>query len=110
MHSYWTTPRTARAALGGRCDHVINRGNALGAMLHQADECKAFSQVLREATARVSMRLLLVLGRDIDVFNMTAWWRDRKAVCFETFQMKFNGFADEAFRFCDGGASGDAAR
>ena len=47
-------PRTARASVGGLCYHVISRGNALGTMLHQADDCKTLSQVLRETTARVS--------------------------------------------------------
>jgi REP element-mobilizing transposase RayT len=39
---------------------VINRGNARAAVFHKADDYRAFSQLLREATARVSMRLLAV--------------------------------------------------
>lgn len=48
-----------------------------------------------------------VSGRDVDVFDVTAWGRNRKTICLEAFQMKLDGFADEGFRFCHSGPGGD---
>lgn len=51
-------PRTARASAGGLCYHIINRGNARAAVFHQPGDYRAFVALLREAAARVPMRVL----------------------------------------------------
>jgi putative transposase len=51
-------PRTARAAVGGYCYHALNRGNRRAAVFHDADDYAAFAGLLREATARLPMRVL----------------------------------------------------
>ena len=51
-------PRTARAAVGGLCYHVINRGNARGEVFHKPADYAAFCQLLQEAADRVRMRVL----------------------------------------------------
>ncbi len=40
------------------------------------------------------------LGRNVDVFDLAARGRDWKAVCFETFKMKLDGFVHIALHFC----------
>ncbi len=51
-------PRTARAAVGDYCYHVINRGNGRAAVFHAAGDYQAFINLLSQASARIPMRLL----------------------------------------------------
>ena len=51
-------PRTARAAVGGLCYHVINRGNAGTVVFHQPDDFDAFLQLMRQANEQRPMRLV----------------------------------------------------
>ncbi|MBI2891827.1 MAG: transposase [Nitrospirae bacterium] len=51
-------PRTSRACVGDICYHVINRGNGRREIFHNCDDYQAFVELLREAGARVGMRLL----------------------------------------------------
>jgi hypothetical protein len=50
-------PRTARAAVGGYCYHVINRGNERGEVFHDEADYHAFVRLLCQACARVPMRV-----------------------------------------------------
>src|ERR1700736_2805713 len=49
-------PRTARAARGGYCYHVLNRGNRRAQVFH--GDYAAFARLLRQAAAPAPMRLL----------------------------------------------------
>lgn len=51
-------PRTARAAVGGYCYHVINRGNEGAQVFHGEDDYHAFVRLVRQACARVPMRVI----------------------------------------------------
>ncbi len=51
-------PLTSRASVGGICYHVIHRGNARAEVFRQPGDFHAFRTLLREARARISMRLL----------------------------------------------------
>jgi len=51
-------PRTARAAVGGYCYHVINRGNGRAEVFHKAADFDAFARLLRAGVARTDMRLI----------------------------------------------------
>ncbi len=51
-------PRTARASVGGICYHVLNRGNARAEVFHDLTDYRAFLALLKEAGARVPMRVL----------------------------------------------------
>ena len=51
-------PRTARAAVGGVCYHVINRGNGRMKVFHNAEDHVNFLELLHRANARIDMRLL----------------------------------------------------
>ena len=51
-------PRTARAAVGGVCYHVLNRGNARAEVFRQAGDYQAFVQLLRQSVDRVPIRVL----------------------------------------------------
>jgi putative transposase len=51
-------PRTARAAVGGYCYHVIDRGNRRAEVFHHEGDYHAFVRLLRRACARVPLRLL----------------------------------------------------
>jgi putative transposase len=51
-------PRTARAAVGGFCYHVLNRGNARGQAFHHEGDYAAFVRLIVNACARVPVRLL----------------------------------------------------
>ena len=51
-------PRTARAASGGVCYHVLNRGNGRAEVFHKDEDYAAFVKLLVEAHDRVPMRLL----------------------------------------------------
>ena len=51
-------PRTARAAQGGYCYHVINRGNCRAEIFHGADDYAAFYYLMRKARSKVPRRVL----------------------------------------------------
>jgi putative transposase len=51
-------PRTARAAAGGYCYHVLNRGNARATVFHKPQDYDAFLDLIVEAGLRVPMRLI----------------------------------------------------
>jgi putative transposase len=51
-------PRSARAAVGGYCYHVLNRCNRRGEVFHGPDDYAAFVRLLRQATARIPLRVL----------------------------------------------------
>jgi putative transposase len=51
-------PRTARAALGNWCYHVLNRGNARAEVFHKDADYAAFVALFEPACERLKMRLL----------------------------------------------------
>jgi putative transposase len=51
-------PRNPRAAQGGYCYHVLNRGNGRRTVFHKDGDFAAFVQLLREAGERTPVRLL----------------------------------------------------
>jgi putative transposase len=51
-------PRTARAAVGDLCYHVINRGNAQCEVFHKAGDYQAFIELIRLACGRIPMRVI----------------------------------------------------
>jgi putative transposase len=51
-------PRTARGDLAGYCYHALNRGNGRARVFHDDDDYHDFVRLLRQACARVPMRLL----------------------------------------------------
>ena len=51
-------PRTARASQANVCYHVLNRGNRRAEVSHHDGDYAAFVRVLRQACARVPMRVL----------------------------------------------------
>jgi putative transposase len=51
-------PRTARAAVGGMCYHVLNRGNARTEVFHKADDYAAFLRLFPLGVERLPMRIL----------------------------------------------------
>jgi putative transposase len=51
-------PRTSRAAVGGYCYHILNRGNARAAVFHKDEDFQAFLKVITEASLRHPMRIL----------------------------------------------------
>jgi putative transposase len=51
-------PRTARAAVGGICYHVLNRGNARAEVFHKRDDYAAFLQLFPKAVERLPIRIL----------------------------------------------------
>ena len=53
-----TMPRTARCCSGGYTYHVLNRGNARGAVFHGADDSDAFLDLMAESSVRTPMRIL----------------------------------------------------
>lgn len=50
--------RTARAAAGGICYHVINRGNRRATVFHTPSDYKSFVQLMQRACTRTPMRVL----------------------------------------------------
>jgi len=58
-------PSTARAAVGGLCYHVINRGNAREEVFHKPEDYAGFCQLLQEAADRVQMREYCVIPGSI---------------------------------------------
>ncbi len=50
--------RIARASVGERCYHVINRGNARAEVFHGDGDYRAFVELLAQACGRVPMRVL----------------------------------------------------
>jgi putative transposase len=51
-------PRTARAAAGNWCYHVLNRGNGRAEVFHKDDDYAAFLALLPVACERLPMRIL----------------------------------------------------
>lgn len=51
-------PRTARAAVGGLCYHVLNRGNGRAQVFHDPADYRTFLELLQEAGRRVPVRVL----------------------------------------------------
>jgi len=51
-------PRTGRAARGGYCYHVLNRGNGRSEVFHKDGDYAAFIKLLRQARERLPMRIL----------------------------------------------------
>lgn len=51
-------PRTARAAVGGLCYHVLNRGNGRAEVFHKPDDFDAFVELFVRACERLPMRVL----------------------------------------------------
>jgi putative transposase len=51
-------PRNPRASQGGYWYHVLNRGNGRRTIFHNDGDFAAFVQLLRQAGARPSVRLL----------------------------------------------------
>ena len=51
-------PRTARAAAGGYCYHVLNRGNRRAEVFHKDEDYAAFAALIRQTCAQVPMRVL----------------------------------------------------
>lgn len=65
-------PRTARAAVGGYCYHVLNRGNGRAAVFHDEDDYAAFAALLRAACARRPLRVLAYCLMP-NHFHLAAW-------------------------------------
>ena len=55
-------PRASRAAAGGFCYHVLNRGNARAEVFHKDGDCDAFVQTIAEASLRIPLRVLAYLS------------------------------------------------
>lgn len=51
-------PRSARAAVGGLCYHVLNRGNARAEVFHKPEDYDAFLDLFSPACERLRMRIL----------------------------------------------------
>jgi putative transposase len=51
-------PRTARAAVGGLCYHVLNRGNGRAEVFHKPEDYDAFLRLMAEGCERLPMRIL----------------------------------------------------
>lgn len=51
-------PRTARAAAGGLCYHVFNRGNGRAEVFHKPEDFDAFVDLFAPACERLRMRIL----------------------------------------------------
>lgn len=50
-------PRTARAAVGGVCYHVLNRGNGRAEVFHKPEDYDAFIELMALACDRLRMRV-----------------------------------------------------
>src|SRR5690349_17039156 len=51
-------PRIARAAVGGLCYHVLNRGNGRAPVFHKPEDFDAFLELFVDAEKRLPMRIL----------------------------------------------------
>jgi putative transposase len=67
-------PRTARASAGGRCYHVLNRGNAGTEVFHEARDYAEFVELLRQETETRDVRLLAYCLLP-DHFHIVLWPR-----------------------------------
>ena len=68
-------PRTGRAASGGYCYHVLNRGNARSTVFHKDGDYAAFVSLLTAAGERNPMRLLAYCLMP-NHFHLVLWPRD----------------------------------
>ncbi len=50
-------PRTARAAVGGVCYHVLNRGNGRADVFHKPEDYDAFVEIMAQACERLPLRV-----------------------------------------------------
>jgi len=50
-------PRTSRAAVGGQCYHLINRGNCRAQIFYDRGDYRRFLALMREAQARVAIEV-----------------------------------------------------
>ncbi len=64
-------PRALRASPGGYCYHALNRGNELARMFHDADDYHGLVALLRQACARVPMRLIGYCALEEDAHLLT---------------------------------------
>ena len=67
-------PRGARAAQGGYCYHILNRGNARRTVFHKDGDFAAFIKLLRQAGERADMRLLAYCLMP-NHFHLAVWQR-----------------------------------
>ncbi len=65
-------PRTTRAAVGGYCYHVIHWGNRRAEVFHHEGDYHAFVRLLRQACARVQLRVLAYCLMP-NHFHLVAW-------------------------------------
>jgi putative transposase len=65
-------PRTARASAAGYCYHVLNRGNGRARVFHDEEDYARFVRLLRQACARVPLRLLAYCLMP-NHFHLVAW-------------------------------------
>jgi len=65
-------PRTARAAVGGLCYHVINRGNAPGEVFHKPEDYAEFCRLLQEAAERMRVLAYCLMPNH---FHLVLWPR-----------------------------------
>ena len=68
-------PRTARCCSGGYTYHVLNRGNARGAVFHGADDYDAFLDLMAESSVRTAMRILAYCLMP-NHFHLALWPRE----------------------------------
>lgn len=68
-------PRTARAAVGDVCYHVLNRGNGGRTIFRSDGDYRAFLRLIAEATERVAMRILAFCLMPTH-FHFVLWPRD----------------------------------
>lgn len=50
-------PRTSRAAVGGQCYHLINRGNCRAQVFHDSEDYRRFLDLMNAAQARVAIEV-----------------------------------------------------
>jgi REP element-mobilizing transposase RayT len=65
-------PRTARASVGGVCDHVLNRGNARDDVFHKDGDFAAFVKLIALANERLPMRVLVYCLLN-NHFHLVVW-------------------------------------
>ena len=68
-------PRTARAAVGGTCYHVINRGNARAQVFHKDGDYETFEALIDRACQRLPLRVLAYCLMP-NHFHLVLWPRD----------------------------------
>ncbi len=71
-------PRTARAAVGNVCYHVLNRGNAQQTVFHSEADYASFCQLLAEANERAKCAPMRLLSYCLmpNHFHLLLWPRE----------------------------------